>query len=850
MIKLNKTAQKNNSRVYYLDFIRIIATFLVILFHFFSGVEAYGLLRDPDAFRVGDINLLHMGGVNITLGDYAVSLFLIITGAGLMYAHQETLDVKEFYKKRALAIYPVYYISFIAAFLLNIILKHGMDHGASVWTFLLTVFGVDGWLRAVIPNYALVGDELIGCILGIYLIFPLLHKAMGKNPHVTVAVYAMFFLILEHFYPFTFPKRNDVLLRTFEVLLGMYFIKLNRKVTWRGFGSSVVLLGIIFAVRMPWLSAYVLTTVAGICSFIVLVYLSKWLEGEKIKKAVFSLNPYLFPVFLLHSFLINAIMERTPESSLGIFGMLILLALCIAVIFLAGVGIRELELWLRNMKKYDSVYSAYISKGFLAGAAFIYLGRLVYLAWTQIPSFDGGMNLQVPVSIVKEGIYAARYDGIELFAGRIQTGVPVLLPIAFLFKVFGIGSSQALMVNVFYIALMYVFIYLICREVKANQTVVLLMMGLTTLMWGFLRLAMGIYGEIPALALLLGTVYFLLLVERRQKKRYFAVAGMFLGLSYLTKTVILIAVPALTVVFLSKWLIEKTVKIKDLLLWVSGAVFPVAIFEIYKIYQLGINGYAAFWGSQGSNILKQAGVKEGYADTADLIEKIVVHLGIFSRNYNIQIKALILILAFNFIWFISNAVKKKRLDYIDTVELVAYSYFGWWLLITPTEKAWERRILIGVVLLEWISIMKLWQTFEWLLCREKTVDYKNMKAIAETAVSIFAIVFIIFGAGSYSSDSKRGSVELAEVVRQKAQEEQAVICGYGWWQAPVISFYSGIDFRDLGRIEMDQTENPVYFVADQAWLGESGETEMALPYPVELVYEESYTGQKLYQVIK
>lgn len=842
--------QKKNDRIYYLDFIRVIATFLVILYHFLSAVETYGLLHNPDAFCVGDISLLHLGGINITLGNYAVSLFLIVTGAGLMSAYPEAFDVKDFYKRRARTIYPVYYLSFIVAFLFNIVLKHGMEHGAPVWSFLLTVFGVDGWLREVIPNYALVGDEFIGCILGIYILFPLLHKAVNKNPHITVAVYTLSFLILEYLYPFAFTKRNDVLLRAFEVLLGMYFVKLNRKVTWKGFGVSIFLLGIILAVRMPWISAYVLTPVAGIGLFIVLLYLSGLFEGAKIKKAVFTVNGYLFPVFLLHHFIINAILERIPVSSIGGFGMLILFVLCMAVICMAGVGVRELERRLRNKKKYEDVYTAYISKGFLIAAAFIYLGRFVYLAWTQIPSFDGGMNLQVPVSIVKEGIYAARYDGIELFAGRIQTGVPVLLPIAFFFKIFGIGSPQGLMVNVLYIVLMYIFIYLICREMKANQTVVLLMMGITTLLWGFLRLSMGIYGEIPALALLLGTVYFLLIAERRKKKWHFVVAGMFYGLSYLTKTVILIAVPALMVVFASKWLIEKKVKIKDILLWGSGAVFPVAVFEIYKICQLGISGYASFWNSQGSNILKQAGVKEGYVDTVNLFEKIAVHLEIFSKNFNIQVGALIVILAFNFIWFACKVVRKKQLDYTDIIELIVYSYFGWWLLITPTEKAWGRRILIGVVLLEWISIMKFWQVFEWLLHREKALEYKNIKAAAETVVSIFAILFIIFGAGSYSTDSKKGSIELAEVVKQKVQEERAVICGYGWWQAPVISFYSGIDFRDLGNVKMDQTEDPVYFVADQAWLGESGETEGTLPYPVELVYEESYTGQKLYRVIK
>lgn len=286
------------------------------------------------------------------------------------------------------------------------------------------------------------------------------------------------------------------------------------------------------------------------------------------------------------------------------------------------------------------------------------------------------------------------------------------------------------MVNVLYVALMILFICLISRELKANKTVTLLVMGATTLLWGFLELAMGIFGEIPTLALFMGNIYFLMLAERRGKRKYFAVAGIFFGFSYLTKTVILIAVLALVLVFASKWLVEKKMKLKDLFLWLGGAVLPVAAFESYKIVQLGIDGYVAFWDNQSGNILKQAGVKEGFADTVGVFQKLWVHLEVYAETFNIQSATIIVLLGFNFVWFV---------------------------------------------------------------CK-------------------------------------------------------AVICGYGWWQAPVISFYAGIDFVDLESLEPIGQGRPVYFVADQAWLVDSGQTEADLPYPVELVYEESHTGQRLYRI--
>lgn len=832
----------------YFNFIKAIAVLLLILFHFLSEIEAYALLQNPDAFKIGGISLLNLGGVNLTLGNYAYSLLFILAGAGLMYTYKEEFEVKAFYKKQAFSIYPIYYVTFITAFLIQIILDKRLEHGTPVWSFILTVLGLDGWLGEIIPTYGLVGEWFMGCLLGVCLIFPLLRKYMIKNSHATIIVYGILFLLWEHFFPFNIPKRMDLFLRIFEVLLGMYFVKMNGKVTWKSFSISILLLGIIFAVRIPLLSVYILSPIAGICLFFVLNYISGWISGKKLKKIILFMGHYSFPVYLIHHFLLVVVLERVPERSLGILGMLLLFIICMVGIWGAGIGLKKLELMLAGTTKYETIYSTCISKIFLAVSVVIYLGHFVYLAGTQTPSFDGSMNLQVPVSLIRYGTYATYYNGIELFAGRIQTGIPVLLPIAILFKIFGVGSLQALMVNVLYIALLIFFIFLISNELNANRTVILLVMGVTTLLWSFSELAMGVFGEIPALALFLGMEYFLILAEKRNKKEYYALAGLFFGLAYLTKTVILIAVPALILVFASKWLLEKKMRLKDILMWIGGTIFPIAVFEIYKISQLGLNRYTAYWSNQTDNVMRQAGVKAGFEDTANLFEKFGVHLNIYAETFNIQIIALLVILILNFVWFVCRSIKQKKLVFADILELVAYSYFGWWLLITPTEKAWGRRIIIGVVLLEWLSSMKLLCTFEWMIQKIKLTNSNNRRAIAETVISIFALIFIGLGATSYTKDSKDGALELAEVVRQKAEDEHAVICGNGWWQAPTISFYSGVEFKDLAQLDLASVEVPVYFVGDTAWLTESEETEVDLPYPVELVYEEAYTGQRLYKV--
>lgn len=491
---------------------------------------------------------------------------------------------------------------------------------------------------------------------------------------------------------------------------------------------------------------------------------------------------------------------------------------------------------------FEKAYPRYVSLLLLVAGVVVYLGRLIWLAWTQIPSFDGSMNLQVSVSLLETGKYATIYNGGTVFDGRIQTGAPVLFLIAAVFRIFGTGSFQALMVNVFYIMLMVFFLAKISKKIHAGEEAMLFFIALTVMTLHYFELAMGIYGEIPTLALFVGTVCFLMLAEDVHKDNYFFVSGILFSLACLTKTVILIAVPALAIVFLSKWLLEKRAGIKSLVLWTVGALVPILVFEIYKFYQLGADAYVSFWTSQSNNILKQAGVKTGYTDTPNLFEKLMIHMQAFSDYFSVAVWIIWLVLILNFVWFAVKVAKKRKLEYVDVLELVAYFYFGWWLLITPTEKAWGRRILIGLILLEWLTSVKVF----WMIQKIKLSAWK--KYALNGALACLAVVYIAVGKHQQDEVDKTACLELAAVVQEKAEEENALICGSGWWQAAAISFYSGIPFYDLEQLDMSKVTVPVYFVADMDWVRNSGMRLEDLPYSVEEVFQTYKRGMKLYRV--
>ena len=81
-----------------------------------------------------------------------------------------------------------------------------------------------------------------------------------------------------------------------------------------------------------------------------------------------------------------------------------------------------------------------------------------YYAW-----FDEGSHLHVPKTLVKYGVYAdISSEGFRYYGPTIGVGPTVMLPIAAMFKVFGVGLLQARIVIAFYLlAAVYVFYRLV-----------------------------------------------------------------------------------------------------------------------------------------------------------------------------------------------------------------------------------------------------------------------------------------------------------------------------------------------------------------------------------------------------
>lgn len=98
-------------RLFYLDFIRALAVITILITHY-NALFLYFVPQDKHKM------VLTASIANIYIGDFGVSLFLILSGAALTYTYGDKINIKIFYKKRFIGLFPIFWIAYGGAFFL------------------------------------------------------------------------------------------------------------------------------------------------------------------------------------------------------------------------------------------------------------------------------------------------------------------------------------------------------------------------------------------------------------------------------------------------------------------------------------------------------------------------------------------------------------------------------------------------------------------------------------------------------------------------------------------------------------------------------------------------------------
>ena len=290
-------------RIFYLDLIRALAALLIVLAHFNVHLDEHGggyvLTRQP---------------FGISVGALGVSLFLIISGAALTLTYRRPINLKRFYWKRFLNIYPMFWIAWLLATFYFALISNGRPpHVGPVRTFIFTLLGVDGLaLNFHFRTMYLLGEWFIGFIVLYYLIFPLLLWAIDRFPVITglvlLAAYAATVVIMPRYFP-DYPSSMVLTTRLPELAFGSYFVLYVRRVH----GATVIPAAVVLAVSamLPTeIPEDVGTTIVGISAFLILVVVGRYVAIQPVRVLVDLIAKYSYPIFLVHHVVIMVLFEK------------------------------------------------------------------------------------------------------------------------------------------------------------------------------------------------------------------------------------------------------------------------------------------------------------------------------------------------------------------------------------------------------------------------------------------------------------------------------------------------------------------------------------------------------------
>jgi len=173
--------------------------------------------------------------------------------------------------------------------------------------------------------------------------------------------------------------------------------------------------------------------------------------------------------------------------------------------------------------------------------------------------FDEGLNLQPPKNLLLYGQYALRSsEGFRVFDPALQTGPTVLLPIALIFKLVGIGLFQARLVVVIYALLMLVSLYGVTAAIFDRRTA--LIAGLLLILvsdhefLSFTFMSRQVLGEVPALFFLLSGTWLWFRAWEYPRWRLLLLSGALFGLAVVTKVQFALMIPAAAICL---WLTDR-----------------------------------------------------------------------------------------------------------------------------------------------------------------------------------------------------------------------------------------------------------------------------------------------------
>lgn len=353
---------------------------------------------------------------------------------------------------------------------------------------------------------------------------------------------------------------------------------------------------------------------------------------------------------------------------------------------------------------------------------------LVNLPYWRRTWFDEGSHLLVPKTLVQFGRYAyVSSEGFRTYGPTLSVGPTVMLPIALVFKLFGIGLVQARLVMVAYLLLTFVLSYRLTRHLYGSM--VALMAGfllLTSRGVNILEYGRQVLGEVPALFFWLAGV---LLWFRPEMKLRRIASGIFFGLAMITKNQIaLIIPPTLVVVWGLNALYYRRLRHADFALPLVIALGIYAAWMAILLIFLGDGNL-----SQNLTLLRQASGSALFVFMPERIQDSLKFLLGLDAFYGLLTPALIYAIGLSL---------RRDLEGLKNALLVVFVglALGWYAF---GSIGWERYAFPGLAVAS-LFVAKL---FHDLIQAARSMEFRMgfLRAFTPLALALIALFMLIIG---------------------------------------------------------------------------------------------------------
>jgi len=188
-------------------------------------------------------------------------------------------------------------------------------------------------------------------------------------------------------------------------------------------------------------------------------------------------------------------------------------------------------------------------------------------------------------------------EGIKKYEYGITTGPTLIIPAAWMIKIFGnkpwVPGLTTVWINLILTLIIYYMSYKFLGLLKANIfLIIFLLFSLTFIAPQWTLLWFTILGEVTgALLYLIGIMLF---SYKEKNEKYFLASIFILGLSFITKYIYLITIIPFLVYGVGRYYLQPiSIKVKIIKSFLTGLVFlsPFLLFEVFKILDIGAIDY-------------------------------------------------------------------------------------------------------------------------------------------------------------------------------------------------------------------------------------------------------------------